>query len=175
VRVRATNEHPTPVRAKRIQPPGRYQLKREQIVSAPREAVFAYFADAGNLQQLTPDFLGFRILTPLPIAMEPGARIEYRIKLHGIPVLWETRITAFKPLEQFVDAQVRGPYALWHHLHTFEETEAGTRLCDVVDYEPAFGILGRLAHPLFVRPTLERIFDYRAKTIAKLFGTAQPG
>ena len=94
-------------------------LEREQHVPAPPEEVFAFFADALNLETITPPWLNFRVLTPAPIEMRPGALIEYRLALHRLPVRWLTRIEEWTPGRGFVDAQVRGPYRLWHHTHTF--------------------------------------------------------
>lgn len=137
-------------------------------MARPRDEVFGFFAEAGNLETLTPAFLNFEILTPLPIEMHVGTLIDYRLSLFAIPFRWHTRIVAFEPGRRFVDVQLSGPYALWHHLHEFEDTPDGTRVRDTVDYEPAFGLFGRLAHALFVRKTLARIFDYRRDVITGL-------
>ena len=147
-----------------------YVLERSQFVPRPRGEVFPFFADAANLERLTPPFLGFTILTPQPIEMRPGARIDYRIRLNGIPMTWQTEITEFVPGERFVDVQLRGPYKLWRHTHTFTDTLGGTELGDRVEYELPLGPLGRLAHRAFVHRQLKTIFDYRAQVMRDLFG-----
>ena len=143
----------------------------------PRARVFPFFADAGNLDRITPPELRLRILTPLPIAMREGALIDYRLSLFGVPFRWRTRITRWEPDACFVDEQIRGPYALWEHTHRFEDAPGGTLVTDVVRYALPLGPLGALAHPLFVRPTLERIFDHRRRRVAELLapGTAPSG
>lgn len=150
--------------------PGEHVLSREQILPRPRSEVFAFFADAANLEKLTPGFLRFRILTPLPITMRAGARIEYRIVLFGVPMRWRTVISEWTPGRRFVDEQERGPYTKWHHTHTFEDAPNGaTRMTDRVVYRVPFGIFGRVARRLFVTRTLEHIFDFRERTVAEIF------
>lgn len=143
-------------------------LLREQILPGPPAEVFEFYADAGNLERITPTWLGFRINTPQPIKMRPGALIEYRLRLHGLPVRWLTRIETWEPGERFVDVQVKGPYRLWHHTHTFEAHAEGTRVRDEVRYALPFGPLGELAHRLLVRRELERIFDFRCASVSKV-------
>jgi len=146
-------------------------LERVQRIEQPLERTFEFFADAGNLEAITPPWLGFRIVTPRPVEMGPGALIEYRLKLHGIPVRWRTRIEAWEPPRRFVDAQLSGPYALWHHTHTFEaDGDDATLMRDRVRYRIGFGPLGSLALALFVRRDLDRIFDFRQEAIAGLIG-----
>jgi hypothetical protein len=149
-------------------------LVREQLVPHPRSEVFAFFGDAANLQRLTPDFLDFRILTPLPIAMGAGTRIDYRIRLFGVGLRWQTLIERFDPDECFVDTQLKGPYRRWHHTHEFVEVPGGTLMRDRVEYDLPLGPLGTLAHALFVKRTLARIFDYRRDTVARLFPGGAP-
>jgi ligand-binding SRPBCC domain-containing protein len=132
--------------------------------------VFAFFADAANLERLTPARLRFSILTPRPIAMRPGAVIDYRLSLLGVPFRWRTVIEAFEPEARFVDVQAAGPYASWRHLHEFVEAPGGTLVRDRVDYQLPLGALGELAHALFVRRQLEHIFDHRRRVIEQLFG-----
>jgi len=117
----------------------RFKLEQIQIIPKPRSEVFAFFADARNLERLTPDFLGFQILIPGPIEMKAGAIIDYSLRLYGVSLNWRTRIEAFEPESRFVDTQLKGLYRHWYHLHEFEEVEQGTRMRDVVDYELPFG------------------------------------
>ena len=144
-------------------------LRREQILDVPIEEAFEFFSRAENLEAITPPLLRFRIATPDPIAMEAGALIRYRLRLRGIPVSWLTRIEEWDPPRGFVDRQLRGPYALWHHTHTFEPI-AGDRtlMVDLVRYGQRLGPLGTLAERLLVRRDIERIFDYRRDSIPAL-------
>ena len=146
-----------------------HRLEREQWLPASLERVFDFFADAANLQALTPPWLGFRILSPLPIAMRSGARIEYRIALAGVPLRWRTCITRWEPGIRFVDEQERGPYALWEHTHGFERCGDGVLMGDTVRYALPLGALGRVAHGLAVRSALAAIFDYRFARIRERF------
>lgn len=155
-----------------------YRLERRQLVERPRDEVFAFFADAANLEAITPGFLRFSIRTPLPIAMREGTRIEYTLRLFGLPLRWRTLISVWEEGRRFVDEQVSGPYALWRHTHTFEAVEGGTLVTDVVDYALPFGVVGRFAHALLIRRTLERIFAHRYEAITRLLArdaAAVPG
>ena len=145
-----------------------HRLQREQLIRRPLEEVFAFFARPENLEAITPAFLHFRILTPSPIPMEPGALIDYRLKLYGVPVRWRTRIARFEPPGLFTDEQLRGPYASWHHLHEFEAVPEGTLMRDTVDYRVALWPLGVVADALLVKRSLRRIFDHRAEAIERL-------
>ena len=145
-------------------------LQREQRLAAPPEAVFPFFEDAWNLEAITPRFLGFRVTTPRPLEMRAGALIDYRLKLHGIPVRWRTRIEAFEPPHMFVDVQLSGPYRLWHHTHVFEpDGRGGTIMRDRVRYALPLGPLGEAADLAFVRRDLKRIFDFRQEATARYF------
>ena len=144
-------------------------LAREQFIPRPIEEVFEFFAEAGNLEVITPEFLNFRIVTPRPIDMAAGALIDYRLRLFGLPLRWRTRIEAFEPCSRFVDVQARGPYRLWRHTHEFRAASDGTLMTDRVEYQIAFGPIGGLAHAIFVRRTLNRIFDHRARVIERIF------
>ena len=147
-------------------------LERTQVLPRARREVFAFFAAARNLEAITPAFLRFRILPPVPEHLEAGSLIDYRLSLFGIPFRWRTRIAAWEPERRFVDVQLRGPYALWHHEHTFDDAEGGTRVGDRVEYRLPLGVLGEAAHALAVRRTLERIFDHRNARVASLLGAA---
>lgn len=143
-------------------------LESVQFVGRPLPEVFAFFSDAGNLERITPGFLHFRILTPMPVAMRTGALIEYRIRLFGIPLRWESVIETWEPPARFVDVQRRGPYALWHHLHEFRAVPGGTLVVDRVRYALPMGILGEIGHALFVRRSLGRIFGHRREAIGAI-------
>jgi len=144
-------------------------LRREQILDVPLERAFDFFSRAENLEAITPPLLRFRIAAPPPTEIRKGALIRYRLRLHGLPVSWLTRIEEWDPPRGFVDRQVRGPYALWHHTHSFEELgPERTRMVDLVRYGHRFGPLGTLAEHLLVHRDLRRIFDFRRDSIPAL-------
>lgn len=152
-------------------------LRRVQILDAPIEEAFEFFARAENLEAITPPLLAFRIATPGPIEMEAGTTIRYRLRLHGVPVSWVTRIEEWDPPRGFVDRQIRGPYALWYHTHSFEPCGEGgerTRMTDLVRYGQRLGPLGTLAEHVLVRRDLERIFDFRREAIPALLAGREP-
>jgi len=136
------------------------------------DEVFPFFAEPRNLARITPAWLGFRIVSAGDLTMRAGLRIEYRVRPLGFPQTWVSEITLWDPPHRFVDEQVRGPYRLWHHLHTFRAVAGGTELVDEVTYALPFGPLGSLAHALVVRRQLATIFDYRARVVRDLFGEA---
>lgn len=146
-----------------------YRLVREQHLPAAPDEVFPFFADAHNLERITPPWLGFRIVTPAPISMHEGARIDYRLRLAGVPLGWRTVIREWKPGERFVDEQERGPYALWRHEHVFTPAGDGTLMLDRVDYRLPLGPLGRAAHAVAVRSVLAAIFDYRFDRVREIW------
>ena len=144
-------------------------LRREQVLERPIEEVFEFFSRAENLEAITPPWLSFRITSPTPIAMRVGELIRYRLKLHGVAVSWLTRIEEWDPPRGFVDQQLRGPYALWHHTHSFTaEGPDRTRMVDIVRYGHRFGPLGTIGEHLIVKRDLDRIFDFRRDEIARL-------
>ena len=151
-----------------------YRLERSLFLPRPREEVFAFFSDAANLERITPPFLNFHIITARPIAMKPGAIIDYKLRLYGIPFQWRTLIETFDPPVSFSDVQVTGPYRRWHHLHEFVEVPSGTEMRDRVDYQLPFPLFAPIVHPLFVRRSVQQIFDYRNKIISEIFGAAAP-
>lgn len=146
-------------------------LRRTQMLPARPEEIFPFFERPENLSLLTPSWLKFTILTPSPVEMKSGAVIDYTISWLGVPMRWRTRISAYSPPMQFVDEQIRGPYSLWHHTHTFSAVEGGTRMVDEVRYALPGGPLGDLVHRLMVRKQLDRIFDFRAEAIVQVVGT----
>lgn len=144
-----------------------YTLQSEICVPSARNVVFEFFSRADNLQVLTPPWLHFSILSPNPIEMKTGARIRYRLRLHGIPLRWESEIAAWDPPHRFVDEQRSGPYRLWIHEHQFLEHEGGTTVRDTVQYSVAGGFL---VNRVFVTPDLRKIFEFRRQKIAEIFG-----
>lgn len=140
-------------------------LQRSQQLDHAPSDVFSFFADARRLEEITPPLLRFSVITPEPIEMGVGTFIQYRLRLHGVPVRWDTLIQAWEPPRRFVDVQVRGPYALWHHTHEVVELPDGrSSMTDTVRYALPFD---RLAHR-FVRRDLAAIFDYRAAAVPAL-------
>jgi len=149
-----------------------FTLDVEFRLPRPRDEVFGFFADAVNLQAITPPWLKFEVLTPAPIVMGVGTLIDYRIRIHGLPIRWRTEITEWAPPRRFRDVQRRGPYTLWEHTHTFEENASGTLCRDHVRYRPRGG---RLIHWLFVGRDVERIFEYRQQRLQQFFGSGADG
>ena len=148
-------------------------IEREQLVPAELDEVFAFFSQARNLQDLTPPWLHFEVLTPEPIEMCRGRLIDYRLRLHRVPLRWTSLIEAWAPQRSFVDRQLRGPYRLWHHTHEFEPAAGGTQVRDRVRYDLPLGPLGQLAHASFVRRDLERVFAFRHQAMIRLLGGGQ--
>ncbi len=147
-----------------------HHLDREQFVARPLDEVFGFFAEAANLELITPPWLGFTLDGSESIVMGPGALIEYRLRLHRLPLRWVSRIALWEPGRAFVDVQVRGPYRVWRHRHEFERWGEGTVVRDHVDYALPLGPFGELAHAAFVERDLARIFDYRRAAVARLLG-----
>lgn len=146
-----------------------YVLERTVHVQRPLLEVFDFFAAAENLERLTPPELGFQIRSDVSQEMRKGTLIEYRIKLHGLPMKWLTEITGWNPPHSFEDTQLRGPYAKWVHTHTFTAEGTATRVDDRVVYALPLDPLGRIAHPIITRQ-LRRIFNYREKVMREIFG-----
>jgi ligand-binding SRPBCC domain-containing protein len=147
-------------------PGGLFTLEARLWLPHPPEQVFPFFADAFNLQTITPPWLNFEVLTPPPIQMRAGLKIDYRLRLHGLPLRWQSDITAWEPPARFVDEQRRGPYRTWIHEHTFIDHNGGTLAADRVRYT-VFG--GRLINALFVRRDVAAIFHFRQLKLAQLF------
>jgi ligand-binding SRPBCC domain-containing protein len=146
-----------------------FRLERQIDVPRPRDEIFPFFAEAANLEVLTPPWLRFRIVTPQPVRMAQGTRIDYHLSLRGLPMAWTSEITVWDPPYRFIDEQIRGPYRIWVHEHLFEPIDGGTRILDRVDYAVPGGAFVRR---LFVLPQLTRIFDYRHHVMQQTFGTA---
>ena len=145
-------------------------LNSELWLPVPRSEVFPFFADPENLQALTPEWLDFNIVSPRPIVMEAGRLIDYRLKVHGIPIQWRARISVWEPPFRFVDEQVKGPYRAWIHEHLFQEVQGGTQVIDRVQYA---AIGGELIEKLFVRRDVEKIFEYRSRKLIERFGASK--
>lgn len=144
-------------------------LEREQIIKRPIEEVFDFFADAVNLEKITPPELNFHIITTQPIEIKKGTLIEYQLKLRGIPIKWKTEITEWNPPFSFVDTALKSPYKQWIHLHEFSVGENGeTIMKDRVRYRLPLEPLGDLAH-WYVKKELKYIFEYRYKVVEKYF------
>ncbi|MEM0982345.1 MAG: SRPBCC family protein [Planctomycetota bacterium] len=156
-------------------------LTASQWLPRSMDEVWPFFADAHNLEELTPPILNFQILTPKPIDMHQGTLIDYRIKIRGIPVNWKTEIerwdppSADRPDAAFIDNQIKGPYTRWNHLHTFEPKDGGTLCGDRVEYEVPGWFLAPVVNAIAVQKDVEKIFAYRARKMAELFGTPKAG
>ena len=170
----APTPSPFPRSALRFTPTdaGTWLLQAEVRLPRPAAEIFPFFSDAANLERLTPPWLRFRILTATPIDMHEGTLIDYRLRVRGVPLRWRTRIRAWEPPHRFVDEQLKGPYRLWVHEHTFREADGGTVCGDRVEYAVPGGAL---AHRLFVRRDVERIFAYRQRMLHEMFGGATDG
>jgi ligand-binding SRPBCC domain-containing protein len=143
-----------------------YTFTTELWLPRPLDEVFRFFGEARNLEAITPPWLRFEVLTPAPIAMRAGTLIDYRIRIHRVPIRWQTEIVEWNPPHRFVDVQRRGPYRLWQHTHSFEERDGGTQCVDQVQYRPRGGAL---MNWLFVRRDVEKIFAYRRERLKQTF------
>lgn len=149
-----------------------HEYRTEIWLPLPPEELFSFFSDAANLETITPPWLHFKTLTPAPIAMREGTLIDYKLRVHGVPVSWRTRISVWQPPYRFVDEQLRGPYRRWIHEHTFELADGGTSARDVVRYAVPFDFL---VHRWLVRPDVESIFQYRYDALRQRFGASDSG
>jgi ligand-binding SRPBCC domain-containing protein len=148
-----------------------YQIKRTQLVRTDLKTCWKFFSDPSNLQKITPDYMGFKVLTEVPSEMYEGLVISYTVSpLFGIPMNWVTEITHVRDLHYFVDEQRIGPYRMWHHEHHFKEVEGGVEMTDIVSYVLPFGLVGKAVHPFIVKNKLNEIFEHRFKAVEQLFG-----
>lgn len=145
-----------------------YELQTQVRLPRPIDEVFRFFADAHNLETLTPPWLKFHVLTPKPITMAVGAKIDYKLRIRGLPLRWRSEITVWEPPFRFQDEQLRGPYRRWSHEHTFQEADGMTLAGDYVRYAVPGG---DLAHWLFVKRDVEKIFEYRTARMRSLFAS----
>ena len=143
-----------------------YTLTAEQRLAESREEIFSFFADARQLETLTPPSLSFALLNETPIEMQTGTLIDYQLRIHGIPIRWQSKISVWEPPVRFVDEQMKGPYRFWRHEHLFEETDQGVTVRDIVHYAVP---LGGVVHTLFVKRDLKHIFEYRQQKLAEIF------
>lgn len=143
-----------------------YRLEAQLTLPQPIDDVFPFFAEARNLEELTPSFLQFEVLTPAPIEMREGVEIDYRLKVRGLPIRWRSRITVWDPPRRFMDVQIKGPYKKWNHQHIFEQRDGQTICRDVVDYD-VYG--GAIIHALFVKSDVQKIFEYRQQVLSDRF------
>ncbi len=149
-----------------------FAIKSVQVLPRRLDEVFPFFADAGNLERITPPWLRFSILTPTPVRMHAGTRLDYRLHVRGVPFSWRSEITAWEPPLRFVDEQRRGPYRLWVHEHSFRAISAGTEVRDEVTYAVPGGWL---VERIVVGPDVRRIFAYRRRALADLFPARPSG
>ncbi len=146
-----------------------YTLKFEQKINKPIEEVFSFFSKPENLALITPPKLNFKILTPTPIEMKEGQLIDYTIKLYGFEVRWRTLITEYEYPKKFIDQQIKGPYSMWHHVHTFYDHGDCVHMVDEINYSISFGLIGELINKLLIKKDLIEIFNYRKNIIDKHF------
>ncbi len=149
-----------------------HSIKTVQKIPVSLDEAWAFFSNPANLQAITPDGMGFTIISKHHgDVMYAGQLIEYKVRpLAGIPLYWMTEITQVKDRAYFIDEQRFGPYSLWHHQHHFREIPGGVEMTDIVHYRNPLGILGRIANALFVKQKLKTIFDFRYKKVEELFG-----
>jgi ligand-binding SRPBCC domain-containing protein len=146
-----------------------HEFRAEQWLPLPPEQLFPFFADEKNLERLTPPWLHFQVIGKSTPTMQQGTLVDYRLRIRGIPVRWQSRIEEWSPPSRFVDVQTRGPYSHWHHTHLFEAKDGGTLATDCVRYRVPGGWLGRLFVLPLVRRDIQIIFNYRRTSIEQLF------
>jgi ligand-binding SRPBCC domain-containing protein len=149
-----------------------FVFKTTQFIKRPMAEIFQFFSKAENLERLTPSWLNFKIITPLPIIMEKGAHIDYQLRLMGIPFRWQTEITVWEPPHRFVDEQIIGPYKLWRHEHQFLEEQGATCMRDTVHYDISGSFIRYPIKHFFVGPRIQKIFNFRYEQINRVFPTS---
>jgi ligand-binding SRPBCC domain-containing protein len=148
-----------------------YTLKRSQKLATTIDKAWDFLCDPKNLKIITPDHMSFDIISGADRTMYPGQIIEYLVTpILGIKTTWVTEITHVIDKQYFVNEQRSGPYRLWHHKHFIRQIEGGIEMEDIVDYIPPFGLIGKMVHPIFIRPKLEEIFAYRETKLNSIFG-----
>ena len=148
-----------------------YRFTKSQLLPITIDKAWAFLSDAKNLKKITPDYMGFNIIEKEDTKMYAGQIIQYIVTpILGIPTKWVTEITQVKDKSYFVDEQRFGPYSLWHHKHFIKEVDCGVEMLDIIDYKIPFGLIGRIANPILVKPKLNEIFDYRKQKLIDLFG-----
>ena len=146
-----------------------YRLESQVWIPRPRDEVFQFFCDAANLQRITPSWLDFCVLDMTTPAIEQGTRINYRLKIRGVPVRWQSEIVVWETPYRFVDHQVEGPYSVWRHEHRFAERDGGTECADIVQYQPPGGLLAPAINRMFVAGDVQKIFDFRREQLSRIF------
>ena len=146
-----------------------YTFEIQTTLNRPLKEVFPFFANAENLNKVTPPWLKFEILTPLPIVMKVGTIVDYRLRLHGLPIHWRSEITEWDPPNKFTDVQIKGPYRVWKHEHFFTAEGNQTRMTDRVEYAIPGWIFAPIVHSLFVKRDLEKIFQYRERRFLEIW------
>ena len=147
-----------------------YQLTDSFVVRSDLQKTWEFFSKAENLPRITPTWMKFEVVTPQPIQIQQDSVLDYRIRWMGIPIGWKTRIIDWSPPRQFIDLQLRGPYSLWHHQHTFSQSEEGTICTDRVLYRVPVPVLGRVMNSLMVKRQLVGIFEFRRRVITQELG-----
>ncbi len=151
-----------------------YRLHSRQSLPISKQEAWNFLSDPKNLKVLTPDRMGFTILSGGDRPMFAGQIIQYKVSpFASYSTEWITEITHVKEGEFFVDEQRFGPYSLWHHKHFLNEINGGTEMEDIIDYKVPFGVLGQWAHPILVKKQLQKIFSYREQKLVELFGTIE--
>lgn len=147
-----------------------YKIEFEQYIDLPINDVFNFFSKPANLSKITPPRMNFNILTPQPLDMKEGQLVDYALTIaYLVKLRWRSLITKYEKPYVFIDQQIKGPYALWHHTHSFEEKDGGTIIRDSVVYAIPFGLLGRFIHAIYIKYDIESIFKYRKKILNKIF------
>lgn len=144
-----------------------FVLKAEIWLPAPRSQIFEFFSDAFQLETITPPWMNFHVAAERPLTIQAGTKIDYQLRIHGLPLRWQSLISVWEPPVRFIDEQLRGPYRMWHHEHRFSEENGGTLVTDEVQYRVPGG---RLVNRLFVAPDLRKIFSYRTQKLQEIFG-----